>query len=80
MSSNNNINWNDIIKKEARGLNDDDLGEVQEVRSNDIITKVGVVDKETYCIPKNLVEIFDGHNVRFRISKEEAKAQYKIAD
>ena len=26
-----NINWNDVIKKEARGLNDEDFGEVQEV-------------------------------------------------
>jgi hypothetical protein len=80
MSSIDNINWNDLIKREARGLDDDDLGEVQEVRPNEIVTKVGVVNKETYCIPKSLVEGFDGHNVRFRISKEEAKAQYKIAD
>jgi len=80
MSAIDNINWNDIVKKEARGLNDDDLGEVQEVRPNEVVTKVGVVDKETYCIPKNLFEEFDGHNVRFRISKEEAKSQYKIAD
>ena len=80
MSSFNNINWNDIIKKEARGLNDDDLGELQEVRPNEVVTKVGVVDKETYCIHKNLIEGFDGHNLRFRISKEEAKTQYKIAD
>ena len=42
-----NIDWKDTIKKEARGLKDDDLGEVQEVRQNEIITKVGVVDKET---------------------------------
>ena len=25
-----NINWNEVIKKEARGKNDEDLGEVQE--------------------------------------------------
>jgi hypothetical protein len=25
------INWNEVIKKEARGKNDEDLGEVQEV-------------------------------------------------
>ncbi|MGD9674201.1 MAG: hypothetical protein AB7U98_12065 [Candidatus Nitrosocosmicus sp.] len=30
----NNRNWNDVIKKEARGLNDADLGEVQEVRQD----------------------------------------------
>ena len=23
--------WNDVIKKEARGTNDDDLGEVQDI-------------------------------------------------
>ena len=25
------INWNEVIKKEARGKNDEDLGEVQEI-------------------------------------------------
>jgi hypothetical protein len=24
--SSNNIEWNDVIKKEARGINDEDLG------------------------------------------------------
>ncbi len=46
MSTNNNIDWADVIKKEARGINDADLGEVQEVRQNLVITKAGVVDKE----------------------------------
>jgi hypothetical protein len=27
-----NINWNEVIKKEARGKNDEDLGEVQGVK------------------------------------------------
>ena len=26
-----NIDWNDTIKKESRGINDENLGEVQEV-------------------------------------------------
>ena len=29
MSGNLNINWSDLIKKEARGINDYDLGEIQ---------------------------------------------------
>ena len=80
MSSIDNINWKDVIKKEAKGLDDDELGEVQEVRGNDIITKSGIIDKETYCIPRDLVERFDGHNLWFKISKDEAKKQYKIDD
>jgi hypothetical protein len=80
MSTNNNIDWADVIKKEARGINDADLGEVQEVRQNLVITKAGVVDKEVYSIPKNLGEKSDGHNLWFRVTKEEAESQYKTKD
>jgi hypothetical protein len=80
MSTNNNIDWADVIKKEARGINDADLGEVQEVRQNLVITKAGVVDKEVYSIPKNIVEKYDGHNLWFRVTKEEAESQYKTKD
>ena len=78
--SNNNIDWNDVIKKEARGINDADLGEVQEVRLDNVITKAGVVDKEVYSIPKNLAEKYDGHNLWFRVTKEDAENIYKIRD
>ncbi len=78
--SNTNIDWNDIIKKEARGINDADLGEVQEIRLDNVITKAGVVDKEVYSIPKNLVERYDGHNLWFRVTKEDAENIYKIKD
>lgn len=78
--SNNSINWDDVIKKEARGINDADLGEVQEVRQDFVITKAGVVDKEVYSIPKSLVERYDGHNLWFKVTKEEAENLYKTKD
>ena len=43
----NNIDWSNLIKKEARELDDHDLGEIQQILLNDIITTVGVVDKES---------------------------------
>ena len=73
-------NPGDIIKKEARGINDADLGEVQEIRLDNVITKAGVVDKEVYSIPKNLVDRYDGHNLWFRVTKEDAENIYKIKD
>lgn len=78
--SNNNIDWNDVIKKEARGINDADLGEVQEIRLDNVITKAGVVDKEVYSIPKNLAERYDGHKLWFRVTKEDTENIYKIKD
>ena len=32
-------NWDEIIKKEARGLDDYDLGEVQELNEEFVVTK-----------------------------------------
>jgi hypothetical protein len=80
MSSFDSIDWSQVLKKEARGKDDDDLGEVQEIRQENAITKVGLIDKVTYSIPKNLVERFDGYTLRFKITKEEAEARYKIKD
>ena len=80
MSNNNTIDWTDVIKKEARGINDADLGEVQEVHQDNVVTKASIVDKEVYSIPKNLAERYDGHNLWFKVTKEEAETLYKIKD
>jgi len=59
----NITNWDDIVKKEARGINDYDLGEVHEVEPEVVVTKKGVVDKDKFYLPKSLVERFDGDKV-----------------
>jgi hypothetical protein len=76
MSDNLNINWSDVIKKEARGIDDYDLGEVQEISEDYIITERGMVDKTRFMIPKTLVSNFDGHNLHFNFSEQEA-SKYK---
>jgi hypothetical protein len=70
---NNISNWDDIVKKEARGINDYDLGEVQQVDPEIVVTKRGVVDKDKFYLPKGLVDRFDGHKVFFSITKEDAQ-------
>jgi hypothetical protein len=70
------FNPEEIIKKEARGLGDADLGEVQEVSGEFIVTQKGTVDKDVFYIPKNLVDHFDGSTVFFTVTEEEVK-QYK---
>lgn len=79
MSSPDSVDWILVIKKEARGINDADLGEVQEVHQDNVITKVGLIDKVTYSIPTNLVDRFDGHILWLKVTKEEAE-KYKIKD
>ena len=69
----NITNWDEIVKKEARGINDYDLGEVHEVEPEIVVTKRGLVDKDKFYLPKSLVERFDGDKVWFSITKEDAQ-------
>lgn len=67
-----NIDWKDVVKKEAKGNNDFDLGEVQEVSNGLILTQRGVGNKEIFSIPQYKVESYDGKTLRFAIAGEEA--------
>ena len=70
------IPWNEIIKKEARGIDDADFGEVQDVNSEYVLTQKGIIDKEFFSFPKNLVQDYDGDRVIFKITEEEARKSY----
>ena len=43
MTSLSSIDWNDVIDKEARSSNNEDLGEVQEVDENYIFVQRGMI-------------------------------------
>jgi uncharacterized protein (TIGR02271 family) len=72
-----NIDWNDVVKKEARGLNDEDFGEVQEVSNGYVFVQKGIIDKEKFFIPQDKVESYDGEVLRFGISYDEALSTYQ---
>ena len=65
-----NINWDEVIDKKARGIDDYDLGEVQEVNDNFVITQI---DKDKFYLAKRLVDRFDGLYLWFRITELEAQ-------
>ena len=67
-------NWDDVIEKEARGIDDYDLGRVHDIDPDIVVTKRGVVDKDKFYLPKSTVVRFDGDKVWFNVTKEEAKA------
>src|SRR5215210_3128245 len=70
------IDWNDVIKKEARGSNDEDLGEVQEVSNGYVLVKRGIINKEEFYLPRDKAVDYDGRVLRFSISEDEMKSQY----
>jgi uncharacterized protein (TIGR02271 family) len=68
--------WNDVIKKEARGLNDADLGEVQEVNETIVVTEKGSINKEKFYLPKSITHGYNGRTLIFDITEEEAKGKF----
>jgi len=75
---NNEINWAEVVKKEARGIEDADFGEVQEIVLHYILTEKGLINKEKFYLPTDLVVGFDGEKLRFNISEEEAKEKFQM--
>jgi uncharacterized protein (TIGR02271 family) len=70
------IPWNEIIKKEARGIDDADFGEIKNVNSESVLAQKGLIDKEFFSFPKNLVQGYDGDRVWFKVTEEEARNSY----
>ena len=69
--SSTDIEWDEVIKKEARGTNDEDFGEVQDIQGNYVLVQKGLINKEKFYIPKDQAESYDGDVLRFRISEQE---------
>ena len=72
------VDWDDIIKKEARGLNDSELGKISEVHSDVIITSLDGLDDDKFSIPKERVESYDGEVLRFNVTLDEAESSFKV--
>lgn len=74
-ASNNkdNIDWNNVLKKEAIGTDGLDLGEVHEVGDTYIVTQKGLLNKKRYHLPISSAESFDGDTLKLRVSESELK-------
>ena len=70
--------WNEVIKKEVKGLNDSDFGEVQDVNENYVLTQRGTLNKEKFSLPKSIPHGYNGRILLFDITEEEAKKRFVV--
>jgi hypothetical protein len=68
-----NAVWLKMLKKVAFGIDNYDLGKVQQVGTDIIVTDKGIVNKKRYFIPKNFIAGFDGHTIYFKVTKADEK-------
>ncbi len=72
------IKSENLINKKAKGVDNIDLGEIQKITSEYIITEkkdTGInKNKDKIFIPRNLVERWDEDNVWFQVTEEEKES------
>jgi uncharacterized protein (TIGR02271 family) len=68
----NSDDWRNAVKKEARGNNDYDLGEVQDSGVCYVHTQRGRGSRTQFYIPKNLAKKYDGKTMYFDVSETDA--------
>ena len=72
------IKSENIINKKAKGIGNIDLGEIQKITSEYIITEKKGIDinknKNKISIPRNLVERWDEDNVWFQVTEEDIES------
>jgi hypothetical protein len=72
--SSSNMDWNDLLKKEARCIDGLDIGDVRDVDEHYLLTQKWMSNKqkERFYIPIYLVEKYDSNTVWFRMSRSMA--------
>lgn len=68
-----NKRWQEALNKRAIGIDKCDLGKVEQINDDIIVTKKGLINKSRYLMPKKLVDRFEGNILYFKIMKAEAK-------
>ena len=63
------IDWAKVVKKEARGIDDYDLGEVQKFDDQYVVTEKGLLDKDKFYVPRDKAFKFDGDKLWFEVTK-----------
>ena len=76
----NEINWEDVLKKEARDKNNEEIGIVHEITDSNVLVQKGIIEKQKFLIPLSEVESFDGSHLKFKISERDIKQKYTTDD
>jgi uncharacterized protein (TIGR02271 family) len=72
------LNWNEIIKKEARSLDDANLGKVQEINETSFIIEKGTKNREKFYIPRSIPHAYNGSVILLDITEDEARKKFMI--
>jgi hypothetical protein len=71
------MSWDNIIDKEVKSADKQDLGKVQSIARHYVEIMEGTISKKHYFIPKYFIQGYDGHKLWASLTKDEIKHEYE---
>jgi hypothetical protein len=72
-----NVSWESLSDKEAKTLDQFELGKVKQVAEEYIFTEKGHIQKEKFFVPRRFADRFDGKTLWFSITKMQAENEFR---
>jgi hypothetical protein len=71
------LNWDSLSDKDAKTLDNFELGKVKQVTNDYIYIEKGVIKKEKFFVPKRFADRFDGKILWFAITSVQAETEFR---
>ena len=71
------MSWDNVIDKEVKSADKQDLGKVESIGPNYVEIKEGTISKKHYFIPKYYIQGYDGHKLWASLTKDEIKHKFE---
>ena len=70
------LSWDKAKGKNAKSIDNKEMGEIKEVSQDYIKIKKGIIDKDYFFIPKYFVEGYDGDDIIISLTDDEIKTKF----
>jgi len=71
------MSWDEVINKEVKTSDKEELGKIKSVGDYFVEVEDGVISKKHYFVPKKYLHEYDGDNVYSSLDKEQLKQKYQ---
>jgi hypothetical protein len=72
-----NLDYSSLSDREAKTLDNFEIGKVKQVAADYIYTEKGMIQKEKFFVPRRFADRFDGKTLWFSITKMQAESEFK---
>jgi hypothetical protein len=70
------LSWDKAKGKNAKSINEKEIGKIEEISQDYIQIKKGIVDKDYFFVPKYFVEGYDGDDIILSLTEDEIKTKF----